>query len=482
MALFSEGKQIEALEIIRQTNPLPGVCGRVCPHPCETSCNRREFDQGVNIRIVERLLGDYGLEIPPTREDERGKGKRVAVVGSGPAGLSAAYFLGRHGVSVDLYERERKAGGLLRYGIPEYRLPREILDREIENILHLGVHFLGEREIRPEDLSGLIKRYDYIFFSPGLWGNHVPDWGYSGRGVHEGLNVLRGFHTGNMPNLGRRVAVVGGGNTALDVTRVLMRLGKEVTMVYRRSLQEAPAFADEIEEGLEEQIRIMEKRLITRIEARGEGALRIEIQGVSRKDGKIVPNGEKNYMDVDSVVTAVGQRAEMEVEKGGNILFGGDFENDAGTVAHAIGSGKRGALAILKRFGLLTRHENEDLFTAGNGMNSQRVVNYDELNPAFFKRSERFEFRRRDPSVRIADFDTVIKEVTLEEALTESNRCFTCGTCTLCNTCWYFCPDASVVVSETGPQKVVFDLDFCKGCAICSVSCPRGCIVMVEEQ
>ncbi len=473
---------MEALESIRRTNPLPAVCGRVCPHPCEANCNRAEFDQGINIRIIERLLGDYGLEIPPSREGRRGEDKRVAVVGGGPAGLSAAYFLAKHGVAVDLYERERKAGGLLRYGIPEYRLPRKILDREIENIFHLGVSFLGEREIRPEDLLELIKAYDYTFFSPGLWGSRLPDWGYSGRGLHEGLSVLRAYHAGEMPDLGRRVAVVGGGNTALDVTRLLMRLGKEVIMIYRRTLQEAPAFEDEIREALEEEIQVVEKRLVTHIEARGEGGLSLEIRGVSRKNGGIVASGEKDHMIVDSVVAAVGQTAEMEVEKEGNILFGGDFDTGAGTVAHAIGSGRRGALAILKRLEVCDLDERKGRFIEGGETSGQRVVNYHEVNPAFFRRGQRFESRRRDPGLRTTDFDEVVHGATMEEALSESNRCFACGTCTLCNTCWYFCPDACVILGKEGGQKVVFDLDFCKGCAICSVSCPRGCILMVEEQ
>ena len=280
MSLVREGNLIEALKILRLRNPLPGVCGRVCPHPCEESCNRGELDQRVNIRAVERLLGDYGLDIPPIVKDERGKGRNVAVVGSGPAGLSAAYFLSIHGVTVDLYEREPEAGGLLRYGIPEYRLPREILDREIGNIFQLGVNFIGEREISKEDLQGLRERYDCMFFSPGLWGTKLPDWDYDGRGVFDGLKLLREFHAGNIPDLGLRVVVVGGGNTALDVTRVLMRLGKEAVIIYRRSMEEAPAFQDEIEEGLEEKIRIVERSLITRIEEGEEGGLEIEIRGV----------------------------------------------------------------------------------------------------------------------------------------------------------------------------------------------------------
>lgn len=308
---------------------------------------------------------------------------------------------------------------------------------------------------------------------PGLWGSKLPDWGYSGEGVFDGLKVLREINAGNIPDLGRRVVVVGCGNTALDVTRVLMRLNKEVVIVYRRTMQEAPAFEDEIEEGLEEQTRIMERSLITRIEE-GEGdGLKIEIQGVAKKNGEIVPRGPKGHRIVDSVIAALGQMAEMNVEEDEKIILGGDFETGAGTVAQAIGSGREGAFTILERLGLLT---------ACGEANSRRVVNYDHVNPVFFKRSERFEFRRREPYERTADFNEVVQGASMEEALAESNRCFYCGTCTLCGACWYFCPDACVIASKNGPHKIVFDLDFCKGCAICSVSCPRGCVVMEEEQ
>jgi len=258
----------------------------------------------------------------PQKDTDNIEGK-VAVVGSGPAGLSAAYFLARQGVVVDLYEREAKAGGLLRYGIPEYRLPRDVLDQEIENIFALGVNFLKERDIGPEELPSLAREYDFVFFSPGLWGRNIPQWGYSGKAISSGLNILKMIHKGKIPPLGHRVVVVGGGNTAMDVTRVLMRLGKEVTIVYRRTLAEAPAFADEIQEGIEERIQILERKLITRIEDQADNSLMIEIQdAVKERDEKIVPDGEKTHRIVDSVVAAVGQVPEMSIEKDDKVFLG----------------------------------------------------------------------------------------------------------------------------------------------------------------
>ena len=480
MVSVSNGNLNEALRIIRQENPLPSICGRVCPHFCERSCNRSEFDAPLGIRAVERFVGDYGLEIPHGKETKKTTGK-VAVVGSGPAGLSAAYFLARQGVAVDLYEREAKAGGLLRYGIPQYRLPRDILDREIQNIFDLGINFLGERDIGPKELSALEAEYDVIFFSPGLWGRKVPKWEYSGNGVFDGLHVLKEFHKGQMPLLGERVAVVGGGNTALDVTRVLMRLKKEVTIVYRRTLSEAPAFADEIEEGVEEKIKIQEKKLITRIEDREDGSLSIEIRGIERgEDGKILPGEEKTHAIVDSVIAAVGQVPEMSIEEHDKIIFGGDYATGEGTVAHAIASGKRGAFRILNKMGVLTVHETDEYFRAVGGPLDKRVISYDELNTAYFNKGKRVEPKRREADKRAGDFQEIVSQVSQEQLIEEAGRCMSCGTCTSCGTCWYFCPDACVITSKEGSRKVDFNKDFCKGCAICSVVCPRGCIVMEE--
>jgi len=482
MGLVCEGKLTEALDIIRRENPLPAVCGRVCPHFCEESCNRGEFDKHVNIRAVERFIGDYGLDTPLKKETDNIRGK-VAVVGSGPAGLSAAYFLARQGVVVDLYEREAKAGGLLRYGIPEYRLPRDVLDREIENIFALGVNFLKERDVGPDELTSLAKEYDFVFFSPGLWGQNIPQWGYSGKGISNGLNILKMIHKGKIPSLGHRVAVVGGGNTAMDVTRVLMRLGKEVTIVYRRTLAEAPAFADEIQEGIEENIQILERKLITRIEHKIDSSLMIEIQGaVKGRDGEIVPDGEKTHRIVDSVVAAVGQVPEMSIEKDDKVFFGGDYETGEGTVVHAIASGKRGAFTILGKMGVLNRDETDEYLSLTGESSSRQIIGYDQLNTFYFKKEKRLEPKRLGAGKRVSDFLEIVAQASQNAVMAESGRCLSCGTCTLCGACWYFCPDASVVVSDKGPQKVVFDMDFCKGCAICSVSCPRGCVVMEEEQ
>jgi NADPH-dependent glutamate synthase beta subunit-like oxidoreductase len=406
---------------------------------------------------------------------------RIAVVGSGPAGLSAAYFLAIGGLQVDLFEREARPGGMLRYGIPEYRLPRNILDKEIQNIFHLGVNFFPKTEIRPESIISLLEQYAYAFFSPGLWGTNIPDWGYKGEGVYDGLSVLKAIHSGNPPELGQKIAVVGGGNTALDVTRVLMRLGKKVVIIYRRTLNEAPAFKEEIREALEEHITVFEKKLVSRVEKGNNNRLKIEIREATKKDGKIAPSSYAGAEEVDSIVAAIGQVADTRVVHE-RVLVGGDYETGEGTVVHAIASGKRGALEILRRMGIPLRKGMEESLRIENSRGEKPIVGYEGIKGVFFEKTARVSAKKKDPDERIKNFDEVVATVSVQEARLEANRCFSCGTCTSCGTCWYFCPDACITMKLDDPNEIIFNLDFCKGCAFCSTSCPCGCIVMEEEE
>jgi NADPH-dependent glutamate synthase beta subunit-like oxidoreductase len=480
MFLFREGQLNEALALIRAENPMPAVTGRVCPRLCEEACNRKEFDEPVNIRDVERLIGDYGLDIPMKRERAFGR-ETIAVVGSGPAGLTAAYFMVKHGVNVDLFEREAQPGGMLRYGIPEYRLPRTILDKEIQKILQLGIRLFTETEIRPEDIPSLLERYSYVFFCPGLWGTNTPDLGYKGDKLYDGIGVLKSIHSANPPELGQRIAVVGGGNTALDVTRVLMRMGKEVSIVYRRTLNEAPAFQEEVKEALEEHVTVLEEKLITWVQEEEGGRLKIEIREAIVKDDQIVPGSHPDLKVVDSIVAATGQVPEMKVDHE-RVFIGGDYETGEGTVVQAIASGKRGAFEILRRIGIRAITGWEGAPKTKNGIAETHVIGFRGIKTNWFEKGARVRLKKKDPEQRIKDFTEIVEAATAKDLRLEANRCFSCGTCTFCGTCWYFCPEACVIMDHGVEDEIKFDLDFCKGCALCSASCPRGCIGVEQEQ
>jgi len=255
MRLAGDGRLDEARDLLLRENPLPAVCGRVCYHPCETACNRAGFDEGVAIHAVERLLGDLASEAPISRPEPR-RGKSVGVVGAGPAGLSCAYHLARLGYDVTVYEAAREPGGVLRWGIPEYRLPKDVLRRELDRIRALGARFVCGTHVGRDVPFGALSDHDAVFLATGVQrrrplgipGEHLPQ-------VVEGLALLRAVNGGARPELGRRVVVVGGGNTAMDCARTAVRLGAEVTVLYRRSRELMPAHAEEFTAARHEGVR-----------------------------------------------------------------------------------------------------------------------------------------------------------------------------------------------------------------------------------
>jgi NADPH-dependent glutamate synthase beta subunit-like oxidoreductase len=518
---ITQGDFEGAWNLIKEENPFPGICGRVCFHPCESKCNRGEYDEPIAIHALERFVSDFASnlnkkieKVPEVRKE------KIAIIGSGPAGMSCAYHLARLHYDVTVFESSSLAGGMLRIGIPSYRLSKDVLDREISNIEALGV------EIRKgisfdEDLKlDALKDYQAIFIATGAHrsrGLHIP--GEKGRGVFRGLDVLRNINLGKGVKLGDKIAVIGGGNTALDVARSVIRLGKKATILYRRSKEEMPAFEDEIVEAIEEgvkirylvnPIRIQQKDGMKRLEC-----LRMEL-GEKDESGRRrpvpIPNSNL-FIDEDSVIIAAGEEIEVSIlpkgmeeregivltQRDGNtgirgIFAGGDLTSNQRTVAHAIGSGKKAALAIDCYLEGKDSEEAIRQILIGEGPSisifrhlhpeerpvNPHVVTFEELNTDYFEPSKRPTESKDLVKKRIKGFGEVTSTFTEDIALEEAERCFSCGTCNECENCYVFCPDASIIKTEEILSRQV-DYDFCKGCGICFSECPRGVISLKEE-
>lgn len=490
--LAQSGDYEGAWKEIVEDNPFPAVMGRVCYHTCQTACNRGDLDAPVGINAVERFLGDHALKLgwklPQPAEE---KGKRILVVGAGPAGLSAAYHLRRMGYAVHVVESAEAAGGMMRYGIPKYRLPREVLDEEIARIEALGVEFEFGREV--SDLAAEMKAGGYAaaFIGAGASLAHrayIP----AGDAAHimDAVSLLRSVEAsspGEEPLLGRRVVVYGGGNTAIDVARTAKRLGSEPIVVYRRTRERAPAHAFEIEEALEEGVSM--KWLSTISEAE-RGAIRIEKMKLD-ESGYPQPTGEYETIEADSLVLALGQETnlsflsalpELKVEKGSvvvdermmtsvpGIFAGGDVVPGDRNVTVAIGHGKRAAKAM-------------DAWIRGEALSAkdpEDPATFEKLNTWYYADAPQKIRPQLDIVRRQTTFEEVLEGLTEENALFEARRCMSCGNCFECDNCYGVCPDNAVV--KLGPgKKFRFNYDYCKGCGICANECPCGAIEMVRE-
>jgi 2-oxoacid:acceptor oxidoreductase delta subunit (pyruvate/2-ketoisovalerate family) len=519
---ITQGDFERAWELIKEENPFPGICGRVCFHPCESKCNRGQFDEPIAIHALERFVSDVASNRNKKVEKILGvKKEKIAIIGSGPAGMSCAYHLAKLRYDVTVFESSSSAGGMLRTGIPSYRLPKDVLDKEISNIEALGV------EIRTgipfgEDLKleGL-KDYQAIFIATGAHrsrGLHIP--GEKKKGVLSGLDLLRKINLGKKIRLGDKIAIIGGGNTAIDVARSALRMGKKATILYRRSKEEMPAFEDEIKEAMEEgvkirylvnPIRIQQKNDMKRLEC-----LRMEL-GEKDESGRRrpVPIPNSNFfIEADSVIIAAGEEIEVAflpkgiekregivlTQKDGStgikgIFAGGDLTSTQRTVAHAIGSGKKAALAMdcyLKdkdseeaiRQILIGEGPSISIFKylhPGERPMNPHVVTFEEMNMDYFEPLKRHWESKGLVKKRIKGFGEVTSPFTESIALEEAERCFSCGTCNECENCYVFCPDASVIKTEEILSHQV-DYDFCKGCGICFSECPRGAISLKEEE
>jgi NADPH-dependent glutamate synthase beta subunit-like oxidoreductase len=485
-----EGEYRTAWERIMQDNPLPAVMGRVCYHPCESACNRGHLDEAVGINSVERFLGDLAIDkgwtVPAPATST---GRKVLVVGAGPSGLSAAHHLRRGGHEVQIREAGPLAGGMMRFGIPSYRLPRDILQAEIQRICDLGVDLRLNCPVT--DLRGtmLAEGFDAAFVAVGA---HVAKHtqipaGESAR-ILDAVTLLRSMEGQDRPMLGRRVVVYGGGNTAMDAARTAKRLGaSEAVVVYRRTRDRMPAHDIEVEEALQEGVLM---RWLSTIRQADEGKVlmeRMELDGT----GFPRPTGEVEELEADTLVLALGQDADLRllqdvpgvtIENGvvqvgadlmtgePGIFAGGDMVPSDRTVTVAVGHGRKAA-------------KNIDAWLRGATYQAppkSEPATFDRLNTWYYSDAPRTVRPVLDAARRHSTFEEVVGGLDESTALFEARRCLSCGNCFECDNCYGVCPDNAVI--NLGPgQGYRIDLDYCKGCGICVAECPCGAISLGPE-
>jgi 2-oxoacid:acceptor oxidoreductase delta subunit (pyruvate/2-ketoisovalerate family) len=487
-----DGGYERAWRRIMDDNPFPAVMGRVCYHPCETKCNRGQLDEAVGINSVERFLGDEGIArgwrvealVPPS-------GKRVLVVGAGPSGLSAAYHLARLGHAVTVYDAGPRPGGMMRFGIPKYRLPRDVLDAEIERILDLGVELELDRQVASVLDDMVAGGFDAVFLAVGA---HLGKRAYIPAGsaakVLDAVSLLRSMEGEEPPQLGRRVVVYGGGNTAIDAARTAKRLGaEEAIIVYRRTRERMPAHDFEVEEALEEGVLMKWLSTITNVDG---GKLVVEQMELD-ETGFPQPTGHLEELEADSLVLALGQETDLsfvdgvpglEIEDGvvsvdetmmtgyPGIFAGGDMVPAERTVTVAVGHGKQAA-----------RHIDAWLRSAELTPSVERQsADFGHLNTWYYTEAPRSLRPQLEAARRQSTFEEVVGGLDESTALYEARRCLSCGNCFSCDNCYGVCPDNAVIKLGGRDEPYAFDYDYCKGCGICAAECPCGAIEMVPEE
>jgi NADPH-dependent glutamate synthase beta subunit-like oxidoreductase len=491
LAHMKAGRHEQAWRELVADNPFPAIHGRVCYHPCESVCNRANLDSAVSIHAVERSLGDMALErgwrFDPPRVTSA---KRVLIIGAGPSGLSAAYHLARLGHEVEIRDAGAVPGGMMRYGIPAYRMPRDVLDGELDRIAALGVRMTCDHRVEDLEAERREGRFDAVFVAVGAHLSKRVDIPARDTGrIVDAVSFLRSVASGERPVIGRRVAVYGGGNTAMDAARVARRMGAdEALIVYRRTRAQMPAHEEEAADAEREGVRINWLQTITAFDG---PELQVELMELD-ESGYPQPTGKFETLAADTVILALGQESDtaflravpgVEFQRDGTVIVspslmtgspgvfaGGDMVPSERTVTVGVGHGKKAA-----------RHIDAWLRdAAAESRPKHDVATFDKLHLWFFGDAERRQQPELAPEERVAGFDEVTGGLSVEQATYESGRCLSCGNCIECDGCLAACPEDAVIKLGVG-HGYMYDYDRCTGCAACYEQCPVHAIDMFPE-
>jgi 2-oxoacid:acceptor oxidoreductase delta subunit (pyruvate/2-ketoisovalerate family) len=481
LSLAKTGKFREAWEELVKNNPFPAVMGRACYHTCERACNRGQFDGAININLIERFIGDTAIkenwQFENTSSDS---GKKILVIGAGPSGLSAAYFLKMLGHDVIVYEKRIKPGGMMRYGVPRFRLTGDVIDAEINRIKNLGIQIICNKNI--DSTESIRNAFDAVYVSIGAHLAVKTDVD-----IKKGANIIDAIdlfgrledEPSTVPHLGDKVLVYGGGNTAIDAARTALRLGaKNVKIIYRRTINKMSAHETEVKEALDEGIEILCLRTIHTIE---NGKILSDIMNYDEESDVLSKTGETETLHADSVIFAVGQsinggifnrtngisvsdKGVVEVDQNmmtgsAGIFAGGDVILGKCSITHAIGHAKKAAKCI-------------DAYLKGIECSTDKrkeTTNFKKINTAYFKKNPRAK--------NYTNSEGIVSE---KEAISEASRCFSCGNCFRCDNCYGYCPDNAIIKHSDGSLEVNYD--YCKGCGICASECPCGAIKMKGDE
>ena len=490
LSFAQAGDNQKAWERLTEENPLPAVHGRVCYHPCEMSCNRGAIDTSVSIHSIERFLGDLAIEkgwkFPKPKSYS---GKKMMIIGAGPSGLSAAYHLARLGHDVTIFEAGPIAGGMMNFGIPAYRLPRNILQAEIKRIEDMGVKIVLNYKVT--DILAEKEKGDFeaVFIAIGAHiGKKTEIPARDAGKILDAVSFLKDVELGNTPQIGRRVAIYGGGNTAMDAARTAKRLGaEEALIIYRRDREHMPAHDFEADEALSEGVKIHWLRTIKNLDSTS-----ITVEQMNIVDGKPIPTGKFETLEADSVILALGQDTETDFLKGiegiefksdgtvvvdqnmmtGNagIFAGGDMVPSERTVTIATGHGKKAARNI---DAWLNRQSYQK-------PTNNPLVPIEQLHVWYRTVAEATQQPHIDAETAVKGFTEIVAGLTDEEARYEAQRCYSCGNCFECDGCFGACPEKAII--KLGPGKrYKYNYNLCTGCGVCYEQCPCHAIEMIPE-